>query len=86
MPPEILTPDSLRWFGAWNKRDWKIGYKARSEAYAFGRGGRYQIERTHFVVRYQRPYVDFFDDIGTAANQEEAIALAQAHNDQTPTT
>jgi hypothetical protein len=78
----------LRWFGAWNKPHWSVGYKARREAYAYGRGGRYQIERMpeHFVVRYQRPCVDFFDDIGAASTQEEAIALAQADNDQTPTT
>ena len=51
--------ESLRWFGAWGKTGWEVGYKARREAYAYGRGGRYQIERTHghFVVRYQRPYV-----------------------------
>jgi hypothetical protein len=61
----------LRWFGAWNKHHWKVGYKARREAYAYGRGGRYQIERgyEHFIVRYQRPYVDFLDDIGTAATE-----------------
>ena len=77
----------LRWFGAWNNPHWAIGYKARREAYASGRGGRYQVERTHkliFVVRYQRPGVDFYDDLGTAVTQEEAIALAQAENDQTP--
>ena len=77
--------ESLRWFGAWKKASWKVGYKRRREAYASGRGGRYQIERYDegFVVRYRANYLcDAFDDIGTAAKKEEAIALAQAHNDQ----
>jgi hypothetical protein len=45
--------DRLRWFGAWKKTSWKVGYKQRREAYASGRGGRYQIERYDegFVVR-----------------------------------
>jgi hypothetical protein len=35
--------ESLRWFGAWKKSTWKVGEKR--EAYASGRGGRYQIRR-----------------------------------------
>jgi hypothetical protein len=62
-----------------------VGFRWRREAYASGRGGRYQIERYDegFVVRYCPPYDlgDAWDDIGTATTQEAAIALVQAHND-----
>ena len=75
---------SLRWFGAWNKSSWKVHEKR--EAYAIGRGGRYQIFRRYdegFVVSYCPPYdlSGLWQGIGTTTTQEEAIALAQAHND-----
>ena len=83
-----MTATGLRWFRAWKKSSWNVGYKWRREAYAYGRGGRYQVERYDegFVVRYCPPYqMDTpWQDIGTAATQEEAIALAQAHNDSEP--
>jgi hypothetical protein len=70
----------------YEKSTWKVGEKR--EAYASGRGGRYQIRRhaEGFVVRYRPPQdymreFDDLDDIGMAATQEEAIALAQAHNE-----
>jgi hypothetical protein len=67
-----------------------VGFRGRREAYASGRGGRYQIQRYDegFVVRYCPPYdlTDVWDDIGTATTQEAAIALAQAHNDSEPCT
>jgi hypothetical protein len=79
--------ESLRWFGTWKKREWKVGWKWRREAYASGRGGRYQIQRYDegFVVRYCPPYKcpdEPWEEIGRAATQEAAIAIAQAHNDQ----
>jgi hypothetical protein len=80
--------ESLRWFGGYKKSSWKVGFRGRREAYASGRGGRYQIQRYDegFVVRYYPPHdlSGVWDDIGTAATQEEAIALAQAHNDSGP--
>jgi hypothetical protein len=73
----------LRWFGAWKKSSWTV--REKREAYASGRGGRYQIQRydEEFVVRYRSPYdlSDLWQGIGTAATQEEAIALVQAHNE-----
>lgn len=76
----------LRWFGAWKKPIWEVGYKWRREAYANARGGRYQVQRYDegFVVRYAPPYdlSDAWDDIGTATTEQEAVALAQAHNDK----
>jgi dCTP deaminase len=78
----------LRWFGTWKKRSWEVGFRGRREAYASGRGGRYQIQRYDegFVVRYCPPYDlgDAWADIGTGTTQEAAIALAQAHNDSGP--
>jgi hypothetical protein len=81
--------ESLRWFGGYKKSSWKVGWDYRREAYASGRGGRYQIQRYDegFVVRYCPPYKcpdQPWQDIGTAATQEEAIAQAQAHNDSGP--
>ncbi len=40
----------LRWFGAWQKTCWKVGEKR--EAYASGRGGRYQIHRQEDGLSY----------------------------------
>jgi hypothetical protein len=71
-------PSVLRWFGAWKKSEWKVGEKR--EAYASGRGGRCRIKRYEegFVVSYRPPHdlSDAWDDIGTAATQEAAIAIA----------
>ena len=77
--------ESLRWFGAWGKSNWKVGTKR--EVYAYGRGGRYQICRYGggFVVRYYPAYKcpdEPWEDIGMAATQEAALAIAQSHNDQ----
>jgi hypothetical protein len=81
--------ESLRWFGAWKKTSWEVGERptAGREAYASGRGGRYQIRRDPegFIVRYYPPYKGPdtpWEEIGRAATQEAAIAIAQAHNDQ----
>jgi hypothetical protein len=83
---------SLRWFGAWKKTNWEVGEKPTNgrEAYASGRGGRYRIKRyvEGFVVSYYPPDKcpdTPWEDIGTAATQDAAIALAQAHNDQSST-
>jgi hypothetical protein len=75
--------ENLHWFGAWKRTSWEVG--AKREAYAGGSGGRYQIKRYEegFVVRYYPPYKcpdEPWEDIGTAATQEAAIAAAQAHN------
>jgi hypothetical protein len=76
---------SLRWFGAWKNRTWKV--RGRREAYANGRG-RYEIlrfadnEGDGFDVRYSRPYdmSGYGQLIGaTVPTEREAIALAQAH-------
>jgi hypothetical protein len=77
--------ESLRWFGAWKRSTWEVG--AKREAYAYGRSGRYRILRhteNCFVVFYRPPYdlSDAWGDIGTATTEQEAIALAQAHNDR----
>ena len=76
--------ENLHWFGAWKRTSWEVG--AKREAYAGGSGGRYQIKRYEegFVVRYYPPYKcpdEPWEEIGRAATQEAAIALAQAHND-----
>jgi hypothetical protein len=72
---------SLRWFGAWKKSEWKVGWDDRREAYASGRGGRYRIVRFDdcFAVSYCPPYKcpdEPWGDIGIATTQEEAIAGA----------
>jgi hypothetical protein len=78
---------TLRWFGAYQKTSWYVG--AKREAYAGGRGGRYRIECQveGFIVSYYPPYVcpdEPWGEIGTAATEPVAIALAQAHNDARP--
>jgi dCTP deaminase len=80
--------ESLRWFGAWKKSSWEVGEKPTEgrQAYASGRGGRYRILRKieGFIVSYYPPYKcpdEPWEEIGRAATQEAAIALAQAHND-----
>jgi hypothetical protein len=81
----MKSAEPLRWFGTYQKTTWKVGKKR--EAFASGRGGRYQIQRYDdgFVVRYCPPYKcpdEPWQDIGRAATPEAAIALAQTHNDE----
>ena len=77
---------SLRWFGSYKKSEWKVGWDGRREAYASSTGRRYRIVRfdDSFAVSFHPPFQcpdEPWEDIGIAATQEEAIALAQAHND-----
>jgi hypothetical protein len=76
---------TLRWFGSWKKTDWKVG--TAREAYADRRGGRYQIRRhaDGFVVRWcppHNPVAQPWQEIRTVATPTEAVAVAQAHNEQ----
>jgi hypothetical protein len=47
-------------------------------------GGTYRIYRNSqgSSVRYRAPNTRGYWEIGTAATEEEAVALAQAHNDK----
>ena len=80
--------EGLRWFRSYKKSEWKVGWDARREAYASGKGGSYLIQRfddfSPWPIAHRKCPDEPWEDIGTVVTQEEATALAQAHNDRGP--